>query len=80
MADEDEGLQTIRDTPLGACIGRVLLDITADDTDEFLADPEHKSRVYLHFDNGQTIFCTVGVDGEGLLGMLDLEGNDDGTD
>ena len=30
--------------------------------------------MYLHLSNGETIFATLGVDGEGLVGML---GTDD---
>lgn len=67
---EEESHETIRDTPLGTCIGHTLVDITADDTEEFLADPKNKNRVYLHFSNGETIFCTLGTDGEGLVEML----------
>lgn len=74
---DEESVPTIRDTALGVCIGQTLVDITADDTDEFLADPKHKNRVYLHFSNGETIFCTIGTDGSGLLGVL---GTDDGEE
>ena len=77
MAEDEDISETIRDTPLGACIGRVLLDITADDTEDYLADPERKSRVYFHFDNGETIYCTIGTDGQNLLGMLGTEDEDD---
>jgi hypothetical protein len=74
---DEEVFTTIRDTPLGVCIGRVLIDITSDEREEFLADKEGKNRVYLHFDNGETIFCTAGVDGERRLGMLGTEDNDE---
>jgi len=63
---------TIRDTPLGECIGATILDITADEVDEFLK--EGKNRVYFHLSNGETIFATLGTEGDGLVGML---GTDD---
>ena len=66
----DETADTIRDTPLGKCIGATLLDITADDREEI---ENGKSRVYLHFSNGETIFATIGDVGDGLLGMIDME-------
>lgn len=66
-----EGVNTIRDTPLGACIGTTIVDITAVDTEEFLAGgPNH---VYFHLSNGETIFATLGVDGESLVGLLGTE-------
>ena len=68
----DDTVSTIRDTPFGECIGATILDITADDPEEFLASGAN--RMYLHLSNGETIFATLGVDGEGLIGML---GTDD---
>ncbi len=70
-----DGVDSIRDTLLGTCIGHTLLDITATDTDEFLADGTN--HVYLHFSNGETIFCTLGVDGQSLVGMLGTEDDDE---
>ena len=70
------GVPTIRDTPLGDCIGATIVDITADDTDAFVRNPEKNSRVYFHLSNGETIFCTVGTEGSEMLGML---GTDDDT-
>jgi hypothetical protein len=68
-----DGFETIRETPLGACIGATILDITAADKEEFLAGGEDAHRVYFHLSNGETIFATIGVDGENLLGMLGTE-------
>jgi len=65
--------ETIRETPLGACIGARLMDITSDDKDEI---EDGKSHVYLHFDNGETIFATIGDIGSGLLGVLDMKGEE----
>lgn len=72
-----ETFNTIRDTPLGACIGHTLLDITADEREEFMADPKHENKVYFHFSNGETIFCTVGPVGSGTLGMLGTDDEED---
>jgi hypothetical protein len=77
LDNDDDPCETIRDTPLGTCIGHKLLDITAEDAEEFLADPKRKSRVYFHFDNGETMFCTIGRDGDGLLGMLGTDWEND---
>lgn len=66
---------TIRDTPLGACIGATIVDITADDPEEFLKDPAN-NRVYFHLSNGETIFATLGIAGtetSGFVGMLGTE-------
>lgn len=73
--DEGEGFPTIRDTPLGTCIGATLVDITAVDTEEFLAGAP--SHVYFHFSNGKTIFATLGTDGDGLVGMLGTEDDEE---
>jgi hypothetical protein len=71
----EESVPTIRDTPFGQCIGATILDITAVDTEDFLSgEPNH---VYFHLSNGMTIFATMGVDGEGLMGFLDLSEDDD---
>jgi hypothetical protein len=67
-----DGVDTIRETPLGNCIGATILDITAIDPDEFLETG--KNQVYFHLSNGETIFATLGTDGDGLVGML---GDDD---
>jgi hypothetical protein len=72
-------MNTIRDTPLGACIGATIVDITATDADEFLnGGPNH---VYFHLSNGQTIFATLGVEGEneGLFGMLATDDDEPDT-
>jgi hypothetical protein len=61
---------TIRETPFGKCIGARLIDMTADEKDEI---EDGKSRVYFHFDNGETIFATIGDIGSELMGMLDME-------
>lgn len=68
----EEDCATIRDTPLAACIGSTLLDITATETEDFLAGKP--SHVYFHFSNGETIFATIGTEGSELIGML---GTDD---
>jgi hypothetical protein len=67
------GIETIRETPLGRCIGSTILDITTPDTDEFLAGgPNH---VYFHLSNGETIFATLGDESNpGLVGLI---GTDD---
>ena len=66
------GCESIREMPLGDCIGATILDITSDDAEEFLAD-NSKNRVYFHLSNGETIFATLGIDGDGLVGMLGTE-------
>jgi hypothetical protein len=53
----EEICATIRDTPLGECIGATILDITTE-----------QDRVYFHMSNGKTIFATFG---EGLVGMAE---------
>ena len=70
-----DSFETIRDTPLGQCIGATIVDITADDPEEFLQNPA-KNRVYFHLSNGETIFATLGIDGAGLVGMLGTEDED----
>lgn len=68
-------VDTIRETPIGQCIGAKLLDITTGDHGE---DDSH--FVYFHFDNGQTIFATIGHESNpGLMGFVDMddEGDDD---
>ena len=67
---EEEGFDTIRDTPIGTCIGATIIGITSDDTEEFLSDPDHNNKIYFHLSNGETFFCTVGTEGSGLIGML----------
>lgn len=65
----------IRQTALGACIGATILDITATDTEEFLAGDR---RVYFHLSNGETIFATIGTEeNPGLLGMLGTDEEDE---
>jgi hypothetical protein len=50
-------------------MGAKIIDITADERDEI---EDGKSRVYFHFDNGQTIFATIGGAGSELMGMIDM--------
>ena len=70
-----EDFETIRDTALGTCIGASILDITTPDLDDFLAGaPNH---VYLHLSNGETIFATLGDEGEGLVGLMGTEDDDE---
>jgi hypothetical protein len=71
------GVATIRDTVLGRCIGATILDITAVDTEDFLAGAP--PYVYFHLSNGETIFAMCGVTGksEGLLGMLGEEDDEE---
>jgi hypothetical protein len=69
---DNGGVDSIRDTPLRACIGARILDITADDFEE-VEPGEHGGKVYFHLDNGQTLFATIGHEGEGFLGLLDME-------
>ena len=81
MSDKNDadGFETIRETLLGTCIGATIIDITSTDKDEFLnGGPNH---VYFHLSNGETIYATLGVDGEGLVGMLgtDDEGEEQGN-
>ena len=71
MAD----METIRDTPFGCCIGARILDVTSVSPEEFLAG--EGNYVYFHLDNGQTFFATMGVDGEGLMGFIDMNAADD---
>jgi len=60
----EEIVQTIRDTPLGECIGATILDITGCDPEDWLTGkPE---RVYFHLSNGKTIFATMGGDNVGM--------------
>ena len=66
--------QTIRDTPFSSCIGQKLVDITSDDFEEI--DENKRSRVYFHFENGETIFATIGDIGSKLMGMIDLGAED----
>jgi hypothetical protein len=70
-------MDTIRETPFGSCIGATIIDITADDAEEFLADPKNNNHVYFHLSNGHTIFATLGDEGEGLTGLLDMEADDE---
>ena len=63
--------KTIRDTPLGECIGAIILDITADDPEDLIKN--RKSRIYLHLSNGETIFATLGEEMVGMLGTEDEE-------
>lgn len=51
-----DSFETIRDTPLGTCIGATILDITADDAEEFLKDPS-KNRVLLSSQQWRDDFC-----------------------
>jgi hypothetical protein len=46
------------------------LDITADETYEI---EDGKSHIYFHFDNGESVFATIGDVGSNLLGVLDME-------
>lgn len=66
-----EIVPTIRDTPLARCIGARLIDITSEDEADIPHDPPRPARIYLHFDNGETIFATPGGENSGLLGVLD---------
>lgn len=71
-------VSTIRETPFGNCIGAKILDITTVETDEFVAgEPNH---VYFHLDNGITFFATMGCEGEGLMGFIDMEAGGDDAD
>ncbi len=73
---EEEIFDNIRQTPLGACIGATILDITAVDTEEFLAGAP--SHVYFHLSNGETIFATMGTEKDpGLLGLLGTTDDDE---
>jgi hypothetical protein len=58
---DDEICATIRDTPLGGCIGATIVDITGD---------TEKNRVYFHLSNGKTFFCTIGQEESRMIGML----------
>ena len=44
-----EGMETIRETPFGGCIGARILDITTTSTEEFLAG--ELNHVYFHLDS-----------------------------
>jgi hypothetical protein len=66
-----EKIISIRDTPLKNCIGARILDITGVDTEDFLAGEDN--TIYFHLDNGETLYATMGVDGQNLLGMLNME-------
>lgn len=73
---EEEGLATIRETQLSRCLNQRLVDITATDTEEFLATDRKESQVYFHFENGETIFVVLRT-GEQNLGMLDMDGDEE---
>ncbi len=72
---DGDGVETIRETLFGDCIGAKILDITAVDNDEFLGG--EKPYVYFHLDNGKTFFATMGVDGQALMGFIDMTADDD---
>lgn len=75
---EGDKVSTVRDTPLGECIGATILDITAVDTEEFLRTKD--SRIFIHLSNGMTIFVTMGTENPGLIGILGDEDDDCETD
>ena len=58
-----EVYDTIRDTPLGKCIGATILDITSTSPEDYLAGEEDSNRVYFHLSNGETMFATIGEEG-----------------
>lgn len=66
---------TIRDTPFGKCIGATILDVTSEEWEDVKAG--EPKRIYFHLSNGETFFATMGFDGDGLMGFLDLESPDD---
>ena len=72
MSEENEGLQTIRESLFGACIGKRILDITTGDM-----GTEDWNKVYFHLDDGQTFYTTIGDVGENMMGFLDMEGDGD---
>lgn len=67
-----DGVDTIRETPFGGCIGARILDVTTGDFGD-----EDQNKVYFHLDNGQTFYATIGTDGENLMGFIDMEADED---
>lgn len=70
----DDGAETIRQTPFGSCIGARILDITTEEWEDVKRG--EPNRVYFHLDNGQTFFATMGFDGDGLMGFLEMKAKD----
>ena len=65
--DDQDGVETIRDTPFGQCVGARILDITSGEGDD-------EFKVYFHLDNGQTFFATVGnEDSPCLMGFVSMD-------
>ena len=68
-----DGVDTIRETPFGGCIGRKILDITTGDFGD-----EDEYRVYFHLDNGETFFATMGNENSpGLVGFLAMNSEEE---
>lgn len=61
---------------LGPLIGARVVDITQHDAEEY---PDTGSRIYLHFDNGMTLWFPIGDDGFGITDHP-CPGEDDGDD
>ena len=61
-----DGVETIRETPFGSCIGQKIMDITT-------GEGEYENHVYFHLSNGETFFATIGNESNpGLMGFVDM--------
>jgi hypothetical protein len=74
---EPDGVDTIRETLFGECIGARIVDITTGEHGSEDAD-----KVYFHLDNGQTFFAAIGMTdaakpNPAVLGFLDMSGDDE---